>query len=222
MNIYGLQKLTLLDYPEHTACTVFLSGCNFDCPYCYNKELAHKEVKPLMSSIRFLSWLDTMRGKLDGVCISGGEPTLCGLLGNFISAIKNMNFLVKLDTNGYRTSVLLSTIYEHNIDYIAMDIKNSPKKYAITAGFEGAFNFDIIETSVDVIMTCKHLSEYEFRTTVTKSMHDDSDFEEIGRLIRGAKRYFLQKCTTDTPSDEDMQRYKSIMEKYVDYVGIRG
>lgn len=222
MNIYGLQKLTLLDYPEHTACTVFLNGCNFDCPYCHNKELARKEVKPLMSSIRFLSWLDTMRGKLDGVCISGGEPTLCSSLGNFIEAIKHMGFLVKLDTNGYYYKRLEDIIHHNTPDYIAMDIKNSLQKYAKTVGID---NFNIlntynIEESIDNIII--YMNHYEFRTTVTKSMHEDSDFEEIGRLIRGAKRYFLQKCTTDTPSDEDMQRYKSIMEKYVDYVGIRG
>lgn len=218
IDIYGLQKLTLLDYPGHTACTVFLPGCNFDCPYCHNRELARHKVVPIMIDEKFMSWLLNKKGLLDGVCITGGEPTLHEGLHDLIHTIKDNDFLVKLDTNGYKPLKLMDVIYYDDVDYIAMDIKNSSGKYSLTAGVE--VDMSKIYWSIDIIRNST--VDYEFRTTVTKSMHDDSDFEEIGRLLKGAKRYFLQKCTTDTPDDESMQRYKAIMERYVKHVEIRG
>ena len=216
LNIYGLQKVTLLDVPGHVACTIFVSGCNFRCPYCHNKEIVNHEAKLRMASATFLAWLETRKGKLDGVCITGGEPTLHGQLDFLIWEIKRRGFLVKLDTNGYLPSKI-----SRRADYIAMDIKNSPSKYAVTAGVDPeTFDFQKIEESVRYIM--RYAKDYEFRTTVTRSMHTAEDFKEIGKLINGAKRYFLQKCTTDKPDAEDMQRYKKIMESYVDSVEIRG
>lgn len=216
MNICGLQKLTLLDYPEHTACTVFLGGCNFNCSYCHNKEIVKNKVQPIMNEFEFYQWLETRKGLLDGVCISGGEPTLHKELDRFILTIHRMGFLVKLDTNGYKPGMI-----NPSVDYIAMDIKNGYCKYAATVGINYyELELDRIFTSIKYIMRCG--VDYEFRTTVTKSLHSDDDFLEIGSMIKGAKKYFLQKCTSDTPNDEDLNRYKSIMEHYVDYVGIRG
>ena len=217
MNIYGLQKLTLLDYPEHTACTVFLGYCNFRCPYCHNKEL-FTNPKPIMGSISFLEWLKGKQGKLDGVAITGGEPTLHERLPEFIRKIKDLGFLVKVDTNGYKPGVLQQLIYECKVDYVAMDIKNSPDKYDITT--DVTLNFDRIEESVKIIMDSS--IDYEFRTTVTHSLHNDDDFKAIGNLIYGAKNYYLQKCSTDSPLDSDLERYKTIAEMYALNVGIRG
>ena len=217
MRICGLQKLTLLDYPEHTACTVFLGYCNFRCPYCHNKEL-FTNPKPIMGSNSFLEWLKGKQGKLDGVAITGGEPTLHERLPEFIRKIKDLGFLVKVDTNGYKPGVLQQLIYERKVDYVAMDIKNSPDKYDITT--DVTLNFDRIEESVKIIMDSG--IDYEFRTTVTHSLHNDDDFKAIGNLIYGAKNYYLQKCSTDSPLDSDLERYKTIAEMYALNVGIRG
>lgn len=217
MKICGLQKLTLLDYPEHTACTVFLGYCNFRCPYCHNKEL-YTNPKPIMGSNSFLEWLKSKQGKLDGVAITGGEPTLHERLPEFIRKIKDLGFLVKVDTNGYKPGVLQQLIYECKVDYVAMDIKNSPDKYDITT--DVTLNFDRIEESVKIIMNSN--IDYEFRTTVTHSLHNDDDFKAIGNLIYGAKNYYLQKCSTDSPLDSDLERYKTIAEMYALNVGIRG
>ena len=217
MKICGLQKLTLLDYPEHTACTVFLGYCNFRCPYCHNKEL-YTNPKPIMGSNSFLEWLKGKQGKLDGVAITGGEPTLHERLPEFIRKIKDLGFLVKVDTNGYKPGVLQQLIYECKVDYVAMDIKNSPDKYDITT--DVTLNFDRIEESVKIIMDSG--IDYEFRTTVTHSLHNDDDFKAIGNLIYGAKNYYLQKCSTDSPLDSDLERYKTIAEMYALNVGIRG
>lgn len=217
MYIHGLQKLTLLDYPEHTACTVFLGYCNFRCPYCHNKEL-FTNPKPIMGSNSFLEWLKGKKGKLDGVAITGGEPTLHERLPEFIRKIKGLGFLVKVDTNGYKPGVLQQLIYECKIDYVAMDIKNSPDKYDITT--DVTLNFDRIEESVKIIMDSG--IDYEFRTTVTHSLHNEDDFKAIGNLIYGAKNYYLQKCSTDSPLDSDLERYKTIAEMYALNVGIRG
>ena len=219
MNIYGLQKVTLLDFPGHVACTVFLSGCNFDCPYCHNKAIVHHETKPIMREKTFFEWLEKKKGKLDGVCISGGEPTLHGQLNSFIREIKARGFLVKLDTNGYKPESLKSAIYEAKVDYVAMDIKNSPGKYCATTGLK-VIDLSKIKDSVEIIMESG--IEYEFRTTVTASMHNEADFRSIGMLLDGAEKYFLQKCTTDTPSDIDLMKYKKVMEQYVKNVKIRG
>ena len=135
MNIYGLQRVTLLDYPGKVACTVFLQGCNFHCPYCHNKILAYRrDNKPVMSEKQFLAWLSKRKRNLDGVVISGGEPTLYTGLNDFIKEIKDIWYPVKLDTNGYRPKALKSAIYDAKVDYVAMDIKNSPEKYCMTAG----------------------------------------------------------------------------------------
>ena len=134
MNISGLQKMTLLDFPGKVACTVFLHGCNFRCPFCHNAELLEGKIEPVMSREEFLAFLSKRKGLLDGVCISGGEPTLTPGLKELLQEIKAMGFATKLDTNGSRPKVLKELVGAGLVDYVAMDIKNSPNQYAATCG----------------------------------------------------------------------------------------
>ena len=215
MEIYGLQKVTCLDYPGHVACTVFLGGCNFDCPYCHNRGIARCETRPVMSGDTFLDWLETRRGKLDGVCISGGEPTVNEGLGIFIDSIKSRGFLVKLDTNGYEPDVLRRL----RPDYIAMDIKNSPGKYCITTGRK-VVDLARIQESVSLIMSSG--IDYEFRTTVTANLHEEEDFDSIGELINGARAYYLQRCTGDSPDQWRLRKCLDACRHYVPNTRLRG
>ena len=140
MHIAGLQKMTLLDFPGKVACTVFLQGCNFRCPFCHNSDLLGKEGPEGMTDRELLSFLEKRRGILDGVCITGGEPTLQPELENLIRAIKEMGYAVKLDTNGAKPEVLKKLSQQGLLDYVAMDIKNSPKSYGKTVGIENFGN----------------------------------------------------------------------------------
>ena len=228
MDIHGLMKMTLLDYPGHVACTVFLAGCNLRCPYCHNSELIDKKTKPLMDDKELLAFLKKRKGLLDGVAFTGGEPLMSEGLEDLIVTIRNMSYSIKLDTNGCFPDRLKKLIDRGLIDYIAMDIKNSPERYYETAGTKH-LDFDKIRESISVIMNSS--ADYEFRTTVVKELFDEKSFEGIGDLIRGAKNYFLQAFTDrDTviysgfhaPEKEDMERYKEIMLSYVDHADIRG
>ena len=136
MNISGLQKMTLLDFPGKVACTVFLGGCNYRCPYCHNAELLDGKIEPLMSQEEFLAFLSKRKGLLDGVCISGGEPTLSAGLKELMAEIKAMGYAIKLDTNGSRPAVLKELAEANLLDYVAMDIKNCPDRYAGTCGLK--------------------------------------------------------------------------------------
>jgi pyruvate formate lyase activating enzyme len=188
MTISGLQKMTLLDYPGHIACTVFLGGCNFSCPYCYNSSLICYKSNPIISQEEFFAFLEKRKGKLDGVAITGGEPLLNNDIKDFIKRIKGMGFLVKIDTNGSYPEVLEDLINQNLVDYVAMDIKNSIHKYNLTTNS----NVDIskIKRSVDILLANK--IDYEFRTTVVKELHEIEDFRLIGEWIKGAKHYFIQ------------------------------
>lgn len=195
--ISGLQKLTLLDYPGKIACTVFLGECNFRCPFCHNGSLVvPSEISELMSEDEFLAFLDSRIGRLDGVCISGGEPTLTPNLADFIRKIKERGFAVKLDTNGSRPEVLRSVIDENLLDYVAMDIKNSPENYAKTVGFNSEFevrNSKLIESvreSAKILMQGR--VDFEFRTTLCRELHSEGDIEAIGKWLSGDEKFFLQ------------------------------
>jgi len=189
MYISGLQKLTLLDFPGRLAATVFLGGCNFRCPFCHNASLVLSPSScEKITEEEFFAFLSSRSGKLSGVCITGGEPTLYPSLRDFIKKIKEMSFAVKLDTNGTNPSLLLSLIEEGLIDYVAMDIKNSPDKYPITAGC--GVDMEKISRSVEILLSEK--VDYEFRTTVVRELHTVDDFKAISEWIKGAKRYFLQ------------------------------
>lgn len=194
MKISGLQKLTLLDYPGKIACTVFTPGCNFRCPFCHNASLVTKIDDDYMNTEQFFDLLKKRTGVLQGVCITGGEPTLQGDLTEFMAEIKDLGYSLKLDTNGYRPDVLEKVIEKGLADYVAMDIKNSLNKYGVTVGID---NFDTapIEKSVDILKNSN--IDYEFRTTVVDELHTIEDIEEIAKWIKGCKRYFLQ-CFVDS------------------------
>ena len=190
MIISGLQKLTLLDYPGKVACTVFTHGCNFRCPFCHNASLVTKGADETISEEEFLSFLQKRKGILDGVCITGGEPTLQKDLPEFMHKIKQMGYSVKLDTNGYNPDVLEGIIKNGLADYIAMDIKNSAESYALTAGKEN-FGIDKIEKSISLIKNSG--VEFEFRTTVVKPLHTEESLIGCAELIGKDCRYFLQQ-----------------------------
>ena len=225
----GIQKLTLLDYPGKTACTLFSGGCDFRCPFCHNFELVTGGVEPAMDTEELVSFLEKRRSLLDGVVFSGGEPCLHADLPDCMRRVKDMGFLVKLDTNGHHPDMLRRVSEQGLVDYIAMDIKNSPEKYAQTAGIPGdRLDMSRIRESISLIMEAP---DYEFRTTVVGGLHEEADFHGIGELIRGAKRYFLQPFTDrDTvpdrslaaPTAEELAVYRDIMREYVEEVSIRG
>ena len=189
MKIKGLQKTTLLDFPEKLACTVFTGGCNFRCPFCHNASLVLRAGEAQeISEADFFNYLNKRKGMLDGVCITGGEPTLCPDLEDFIKKIKELGLLVKLDTNGTFPEKIESLLDKGLVDYIAMDIKNSKSKYALTAGIS---EFpDAVEKSINIIIN--KAPDYEFRTTVVRELHTPQDIVEIAKWIRNSKKYFLQ------------------------------
>ena len=228
MKIHGLQKMTLLDFPGRVACTVFLGQCDFRCPYCHNFELVTGEAPPVMSEEELLAFLRKRQGLLDGVAVTGGEPCLHPGLYDLLGRIREMGYATKLDTNGNHPALLHKILDAGLADYVAMDIKNSPEKYAVTIGRE---TFDLANVCESIHLLTGSSCDYEFRTTVVREFHEESDFEGIGKLIEGAPRYFLQAFTDrDTvpfgnlhaPSKEELVRYAEIVGRYVGDVQIRG
>lgn len=190
MKIMGLQKLTLLDFPQKMACTVFTGGCNFRCPFCHNASLViGPEYVPLMTEDEFFDFLKKRRGVLDGVCITGGEPTLQKDIETFIIKIRDLGYAVKLDTNGFLPDVMIDLVNKGLVDYVAMDIKSSPSGYARATGLR-TFDFAPIKRSIDFLKSGK--VDYEFRTTVVKELHGEQEILDIGDLIAGDSKYFLQ------------------------------
>lgn len=190
MKIAGLQKLTLLDYPGKTACTVFTWGCNLRCPFCHNAGLVTEAPGEMLTADELFAFLEKRKGLLDGVCITGGEPTLQPDLPDLIRDISDMGFAVKLDTNGTNPDILRQLCESGRISMVAMDIKNSPEKYAVTAGTE-RLSIDAVHQSVRYLMRQGRIP-YEFRTTVVRQYHTAEDFVSIGKWIRGAEAYYLQ------------------------------
>ena len=188
MKISGLQKLTLLDFPGKMACTVFTYGCNFRCPFCHNALLVTEQNSDSISEDEFFSFLKQRQGILDGVCISGGEPTLQNDLADFIRKIKALGYAVKLDTNGSRPEVLKKLINEKLLDYVAMDIKNSLQKYSLTCGCE--VDTTPITESISIIRESG--IDHEFRTTTVREYHSAEDFIKIADLLEGNSKYFIQ------------------------------
>lgn len=196
MILGGLQRTTLIDFPGRVACTVFVSGCNFRCPFCYSSELVlpEKIIKhPVISEKTFFDFLKKRKGLLDGVVICGGEPTLNKDLPAFCGKIKKMGFLVKLDTNGSNPEILKKLIKDNLIDYVAMDIKQSNGeasglKYQKAAGVK--IDLNKIEESIKIIKDSG--IDYEFRTTVVPGIHEKEDILEIAKWLSPSKRYYLQ------------------------------
>ena len=220
--------MTLLDFPGKVACTVFLGGCDFRCPFCHNFELAEGIAEPVMELSELLDFLDKRKGLLDGAAFTGGEPCLHRDLPELLLKIKDMGFQTKLDTNGYHPEILKQIIDTHAADYIAMDIKNSPEKYAVTCGVTKV-DLGKIDQSISYIMSSG--IEYEFRTTVVKELHEENDFIKIGSWIDNAEKYFLQSFTDrDTvpfegftaPSAEELLRIRDRLKPYIPNTFIRG
>ena len=195
MKIVGLQKLTLLDYPGKVACTVFLNGCNFRCPFCHNSQLLEEEAAPVMTEDELMFFLKRRQGILDGVCITGGEPTIHPQLFDLLRKIKSMGYPVKLDTNGYRPNVIRAVLQERLADYVAMDIKNSPAEYGRTVGLP-APDLEKIGESVQLLMDWG--VEYELRTTVVLPLHSEASISDLTDWLltlsggRRVKKLFLQ------------------------------
>ena len=232
--IAGLQKLTLLDFPGKVACTVFLGGCNMRCPFCHNAQLFGGKPEEIMSSEEFFSFLEGRKGLLEGVCVSGGEPTLTKELPDFLKKIKALGFSVKLDTNGSRPEVLRQLLEEKVLDYVAMDVKNSPRLYGQTVGVEG---FDISPVEESLRLLIGGTTPYELRTTLVQQLHRSQSIEEMGRwlssLVPGKlpEKLFLQRFVDrDTvvysglcaPEENAISRYADILTPYIGEIAVRG
>ena len=189
MNIEGIQKLSLLDYPNKLSCIIFTHGCNFKCPFCQNSTLIDNNYSDCINEEEVFNYLNKRKGIIEGVVISGGEPTLQIGLKKFIKKIKNMGFLVKLDTNGFNSKVLRELIEDNLVDYVAMDIKNEICKYSVTCGLN-KMKIDNILESINILESSN--IDYEFRTTIMKEYHDVESIKSILKLIGNKPKYFLQ------------------------------
>lgn len=190
MRFCGINKTTLLDYPGYVAATLFTGGCNMRCPFCQNSGLVlEPQSQPEIREQDILAFLQKRRGILEGVCITGGEPTLQPDLEGFIRRVKELNYLVKLDTNGYRPQVLRYLLEEELLDYVAMDVKASREHYSLACGLPEV-KIELIEQSVELLKNCR--IPYEFRTTAVKGIHTAEEFTAIGEWLQGCKAFYLQ------------------------------
>lgn len=189
MKIGGLMKMTLLDYPGRIACTVFLEGCNFRCPFCHNSQIVDCSSSDSISEEEFFAFLRKRKGLLDGVCVSGGEPLLTDEIFGFLEKIRELGYEIKLDTNGSYPKRLKNIVEKKLCDYVAMDIKNSPEKYELTAG-NCQVSFDTVKESIEYLKISG--IPHEFRTTVVKDFHKPDDVAEIAGIIGENERYFIQ------------------------------
>lgn len=225
MQLGGLQKMTLLDFPGKVACTVFLQGCNFRCPFCHNPPLLTGQGQ--LFEEEFFSFLKKRQGLLDGVAVTGGEPLLQPELPQFLEKIKALGYAVKLDSNGSYPKQLKQLLQNGLIDYVAMDIKNSPEKYELTAGAKGIL--PAVEESVRLLM--EGTVPYEFRTTVVREHHEEADFHAIGQWLKGAQAYYIQ-CFVDSgnilqdglhaPTQAELEKYLAIAKEYIVNTHLRG
>ncbi len=229
MQIHGFNKTTLLDYPKHLAATIFFGGCNLRCPFCHNASLVTKVAsQPIIPEQEVLSYLAKRKGILEGVCITGGEPTLNPDLTTFLAKIKELGLKVKLDTNGTNPQLMKTLVADKLIDYIAMDIKNSKEKYALTAGLND-FRIDPILESADFLMTSP--IDYEFRTTIVKEYHNREDMLSIGEWLSGAQAYFLQSYQDSgdillhglhSHNKETLDEYVQLLTPMIPSISVRG
>jgi len=213
MILGGLQKLTLIDYPDHIAATVFTVGCNFRCPFCHNPELV-SSIEYQVSTILerdFFDFLESRQGKLEGVCVTGGEPTIQPDIVEFIGKIKELGYKVKLDTNGARPDILRLLYAKKLLDFVAMDIKSDLENYNRTTNSK--VDLERIKLSVDLIRNSG--VDYEFRTTAVPGLHKEEDFVKIGKWLEGSKKYVLQKYE-DKGKILDPELKKKTKEKRLD------
>ncbi|MDO4488055.1 MAG: anaerobic ribonucleoside-triphosphate reductase activating protein [Eubacteriales bacterium] len=232
MIISGLLKTTLLDFPGRVACTVFTGGCNLRCPFCHNSDLLDMGLESEYSEEEVLEFIKKRGSTLEGVAITGGEPTLQKDLPEFLRKVKEMGLETKLDTNGINPGMVKQLIDEGLVNYIAMDIKAGEANYANVCGInEKNLRFDLITKTKDLILEGR--VPYEFRTTVVGGLHSVDDFEAIGKYIEGAENYFLQ-CYKDSgnildkqagfysPSADDMVLYRDMVAPFVKKATVRG
>ena len=234
MKITGLQKMTLLDFPGRIACTVFLQGCNFRCPFCHNSDLLGAEVPGEIPVEELLAFLKKRRGMLDGVCITGGEPTVQKDLPELLQSIKDLGYPVKLDTNGTNPAMLKALVERGLVDYVAMDIKNSRERYGETAGIPN-LSLEKVEESIRFLLEEK--VDYEFRTTLVRQLHEEEDIAAMGRWLvslcsgKRPKRLFLQNYVDresvlrpgfSAHDRAETEEFRNILAPFCDIVSIRG
>ncbi len=229
MVISGLMKLTLLDYPGHTACTVFTPGCNWRCPFCHNAALVLRPgEQPALDTEEFFAFLRKRRGLLDGVAVTGGEPTLHADLPDFLRRVRAEGFQTKLDTNGTNPAMLRRILEEGLVDYVAMDIKAGRDNYPAVTGTLRP-GLDAVEESAAMLMAGD--TPFEFRTTVVRELHTAEDFEDIARWLAGSESYFLQgfKDSGDNISGgysaysrQEMEAFRTILLPFIPLTEIRG
>ena len=229
MKICGLQKTTLLDFPGHVAATVFTGGCNFRCPFCHNSELLPGTVEAEYETGEVLDFLRKRKGILEGVCITGGEPTLQPDLEDFIRSVRELGLLVKLDTNGYKPDLLRDFCRKGLVDFVAMDIKAGRSHYAAAACVDG-MRLERIDESIRFLL--EGSVPYEFRTTVVRGLHTEEDFREIGPWIQGCGNYYLQNFTESGQvlepgvfsgfGKEELEGFAELVRPYVGQAALRG
>lgn len=241
MKILGLNKTTLLDYPKRVACTIFLGGCNFRCPFCHNQDIVlSSDCIDEYSQDEILMFLKKRRGILTGICITGGEPTIHNDLPDLIAKFKQLGYKVKLDTNGSNPTMLASLIADGLIDYCAMDIKNCPQKYDTSVSFPSSsthvqYNFADIQQSVKILLsqpcTDENSFSYEFRTTLVKELHDETDLHAICQWLAGANAYYLQPYTESdgvfckgfhAHDDDTLMHFERLCQAYISNTHLRG
>lgn len=234
IKIAGLQKMTLLDYPGKLACIVFLPGCNFRCPFCHNSDLLPGSAESQLTYEELMMFLKKRQGMLEGVCVTGGEPTLQPKLGELLGAVKAMGYSVKLDTNGSRPAVLKSLVEQKLVDYVAMDVKNSPARYSQTIGASQ----DLLPAITESLRFLLEGSvDYELRTTVVDELHDEEAVAQMGQWVAGivpgvkAKRFFLQPFADrqsvliqglHTPTKEKLTAFTELLAPFAEVVELRG
>ena len=229
MNIVGLDKLSLLDYPDHVCCIVFTKGCNMRCPFCHNSELVlNDNSQNTMDESFVYKFLEKRKGLIDGVCITGGEPTLQHDLKDFIIGVRELGYKVKLDTNGLYPSILIDLIENDLLDYVAVDIKNSFDKYAMTCGIP---NIDTkkIQQTIDYLKNSD--IDYEFRTTILKGYHTETDMRKLSEMLSGCKHYYLQKflkvdsiidSRCEELTDNEIAMYLNVVREKIPNAEVRG
>lgn len=229
MKLVGLQKMTVLDFPGRVACIVFTFGCNFRCPFCHNASLVVGDSDNQITEDEIFAYLKKRQGILDGVVVTGGEPLLQKDIEDFLRKIKTLGFEIKLDTNGTFPDKLKNIVNEGLVDYVAMDIKNSPEYYSVTAGVED-LNLEKIKESVDFLIG-QNKVPYEFRTTIVAQYHSEDMMDKIGEFIKGAENYYLQGFVDSGDlignnlsalPKANMQKMAERISKYVKNVSLRG
>lgn len=227
MEFVGIDKFSLLDFEDKVSCVLFCKPCNFRCPFCHNGTTV-LEADTFIPFDDILDYLESRKGLIDAVVVSGGEPTLMPDLKEKIIQLRKLGFLIKLDTNGTNPDVIKELYEAKLIDYVAMDIKNSESMYGVTTGTGNLF-INKVKESIKYLMSCG--IDYEFRTTLVDEFHDEKSIKEIGKLIKGAKKLYLQKFVERDScirkglhevSKENAEKYQKILQKSVNLVLLRG